>query len=241
MKNPIRPSDVSLIAALVVPISQKIPAHLVTADETYLDMVGKVPNWFFWFSLGFAVAVWIFESIKDGSRVRQFWDWLTKKFEVDRIYFETPIKMPQTDVEARLRIRFRRSGNYRLNLRIYQCTGMGREPLFQLIKLGQRRFEKDEVLVIPLVDMGIPEPGWDHKKQRGWGPNKEGSFIGGSSNVVVLECSGSWLTQRHRFYVSMVNHDRGLHKFKPSVFVLDEKHDIWDTTPDVVSNGGTNG
>lgn len=222
MKNRARLSDASLLAAVFVPTSQKIPAHLVTADENYLDLVNKVPGWFFWFSVGFAVAVWIFESIKEDSRVRQFWGWLTRKFEIEGMHVgrwdEDIGPMPQSDCGVRLHLKFRKTMRpARIRMHVVMCSDTGKEPLSKMFDMTLNEVVRGQIVAFPIVTIGLPQPGWDHERARGWGPQKEDNLIGGCGNIITIECEGRWTTQKHKIYVKSLPSNDG-----PAIFAIGE-------------------
>lgn len=222
MKSPIRRSDVSLFTAIVVPVSQKVPAHLVTADETYLGLVNRVPGWFFWLSVGFGAAVLIFESAKEGSRVRQFWAWLTKKFDVEDLFVgnwsDENGPMPQSDTGVRIHLRFRKTMRpARLRMHVLMCSDTGRKPASRMFDFTLDEVVKGQIVPFPIVTAGMAQPGWDHQRQRGWGRKLEDDLIGGSGNIVTIECEGLWTTQRHKIFVKCVSNDK-----RPSIFAISE-------------------
>ena len=237
MRNLIRKSDAPLLG-LVLPACNFIPAEVVSNSVAYQKMVAMVPSGLSWALAGFSVALWLFYPWAEKPRTTLFWKWLTDKFVIEHLaaghwskWDEQTDPMPQTDIGVRLRIRFIRSGKFKLRLRLFACTGQGRKPFHHVIPLGTITASKGQTLDIPVVDFGLPEPGWDHLRKRGWGPKREHSLIGRSKNVVVFECEGR-LTQSHRFFVEMVNHDRGLGKHKPSLYIQDEDDDIWSVSAD---------
>lgn len=228
----IRKSDAPLLGILL-PICQFVPAEAVSNSQYYQKLVASVPSALSWALAGFSLALWLFYPWDEKPRVVIFWQWLTDKFEVEHLaaghwsqWDDQTEPMPQTDVGVRLRIRFVRAGRFKLRMRLYACTGQGIEPFHHVISLGTISALKGQVLDIPIVDIGLQEPGWDHLRKRGWGPKKDHQIIGRSRNVVVFECEGL-LTQTHRIFVEMVNHDRGLGKHKPSLYIQDEDDDIW--------------
>jgi len=234
----LRRSDATLVAALFMATCRIIPAEKISNSTEYLKVVDWVPDWVVWLLVGLTVGAWLFHPWEEESRLQKLWTTLTRKFVVEHLHaghwskWDTETDpMPETDVGVRLCIRFIRSGRFKLRLRLWSCTGLGRKPFYHVLSLGRIDAVKGQVLDIPLVDMGIPAPGWDHERKRGWGPKKEPALIGKSGNVAVLECEGI-LTQRHRFYIAMVNHDTGLRKHTPSIYVQDEDDNIWDTAPE---------
>jgi hypothetical protein len=227
MNNPIRASDVSLLAATIVPVSQKISAQLVTANETYLDLVSKVPDWFFWLSVGFAIAVWIYESAKDGSRVRQLFNFLTRKFEVEDLVVANWSGMPETDVGVRIKLRFLKTMRpLRLKMHVSMCSDTGRPALKEMFDLSIREATKDQSIWFTIVTAGKASAGWDHELKRGWGRKCERRLIGGAGNVVTIECEGIF-TQRHKIYIRLCDGGGKL----PSIFATHEDIDIYDKGP----------
>lgn len=235
MTKKIRTSDLTLLSA-IIPISQWIPATLITENPTYLKLVGMVPDWFFWGSLGFAVAAWGLDPWRKQSRIRDGWKWATDKFVVERIYVgnwmdESGEMMPRTDTGVRMHVRFLKTVRpARLRLRIFQIVGQGRKPRESIIDLSRDEIVAGEALAIPIVTAGQPSPGWDHTRARGWGPEPKETLIGGSMNVAVLECEGRFVTQRHKVFIRRVT-NLSDHP-APHIFVLDEDHDLFDLAPD---------
>lgn len=234
MKSLIRKSDAPLLSALI-PLSLKIPATVITSEPNYLNAVALVPDWFFWVSLGFAAAAWLLDPWRKESRLREWWTALTNSFDIERVVvgnFDDPgDPMPSTDVALRVFIRFRKSGRYKVRLRVFSCTGRGRKPFQHVIPISEITVVHGERMMVPVVDLGVARQGWDHERKRGWGPTKDQSFIGGSYNVVLLECEGRF-TQKHRLFVALINHDTGAGVFTPSIYVQSEDDEIWDTTGD---------
>jgi len=235
MKMSIRRNDLFRLSA-VIPLARSIPAELVYNSPAYLRLVNSMPEWLLPASLGFVIAVWLVDPWTSDSRLREWWKWATDVFEVEHLHAQSfwpnwdadGGSMPETDIGVRLRIRFRRRTKGNLWLRVFSCTGQGRKPLEKVINLGSVDALKGEVMDIPVVDAGIPEPGWDHTRKRGWGPDKSADFIGGSRNVAILECSHGGITQKHRFFVAMVSHV-GKHG-APRIYIQDEDDDIFDTS-----------
>lgn len=198
----------------------------------------SVPEWVYPFSGGIALATLFYDLIRPGdSRIWQICRRLTDKFRVEHAHAghwstwdAATDPMPETDVGLRLRLRFVRSGKFKLRVRLFSCTGRGAEPFQHLIPLGEIDATNGQIFDLPLVDMGLQEAGWDHTRKRGWGPDREHSLIGKSFNVAIVECEGKWLTQKHRFFVAHINHDTGLHRHKPSIYFQDESDDVWDVS-----------
>jgi hypothetical protein len=226
-------------ASALIPITQFFPATLITNNPTYLHLVAAAPVWLLPASLGFAVAVWLIDPWIKDSRLRQLWKWATDVFEVKHLHAQSSWQnwdsdggvMPETDIGVRLRIKFRRRVKGHLSLRVFSCTGQGRTPFETVIKIGTVDAIAGETIDIPVVDLGIGEPGWDPQRRRGWGPDKSADFIGGSRNVAVLECRHGWLTQTHHIFVAMVSHV-GKHQ-APRIYVQDGDDDVFDISEHV--------
>ena len=237
MKTPIRSADLPLLSALV-PLAHLVPAEMVFNSDKYQALVRAVPDWAFWASCGFVAAAWLLDPWRKQSRIRDFWHWATDTFAVAHFHAQNHWQdwgpnndlMPDSDIGVRLRIRFVRSGKCRLVLRVFSCTGQGREPSEYVVMVRDVDAIKGQKLDIEMVDMGIASLGWDHTRPRGWGPDKAINFIGGSRNVAVLECRRGPFIQRHRFFVAMVNH-HDQHS-APRIYIQDEDEDIFDTGSD---------
>lgn len=235
MKTVIRKNDVWRVVPAFLAGAQQVPAQMVTADPRYLTVVAAMPDWLFPLTLGFAIAVWAIDPWTEDSRIRQFWSWATRKFVVEGVHAghwggwrgET---MPETDIGVRARIRFTKNiRNGRVWLRVFSCTGTGRKPFEHVIPIADGDFIKGQVMNIPVVDIGIPEAGWDHERKRGWGPNPTETLIGGAGSVVFIECQGR-VTQTHKIFITGVAHV-GKHS-EPRLYVQDEKDNIFDTSPE---------
>ncbi|WP_157801264.1 hypothetical protein [Sphingobium sp. LB126] len=199
--------------------------------------VTAVPDWAYPFSIGVALATLWYDLLRgNDSRVWQFWHKVSDKFEVAHLHAghwsgpEWGGVMPATDIGVRLRIRFiRKVRRVDLVLRVYSCTGRGQQPFEYVLKIANSyNAQAGQTLDIPIVDMGIPTAGWDHKRKRGWGPLKTENFIGGSRNVAILECHGRWLTQRRKIYIEMISHVG--QKLSPCLYVQEEGDDVFDTS-----------
>lgn len=239
MKTPIRfrLGDLNYVAVVQNPLVFAVQKWLEKPENAKL--VPAMPDWLLPFSLGIAIAtLWFDVLFRDNSRLRELWKILTDKFEIAHLHSghwndwnEPGDVMPLTDIGVRLRIRFkRRVKRGRLRLRVFSCTGQGRKPFEDLIDLGKIDVAKGKILDIPLVDLGVPSPGWDHERKRGWGPKKQATLIGLSRNVAVIECEGMFLTQRHRIFVTMVSHHRP--DSPPGIYAQDEADDIFDLSED---------
>ena len=239
MGKMIRKNDIWRLSPLV-PLSQRVPADLVTADPRYLNLVATVPEWLFPASVGFAIAIWLLDPWTDDSRLRQFWGGLTRKFVVEGLQAGhwsdwRGGAMPDTDIGVRARIRFTKNlRNGKVWLRVFSCTGRGRKPFEHIIPVTSGDFIQGQVVNIPIVDFGIPSEGWDHTRQRGWGPEPKDTLIGGSGNIVSIECRG-WFTQTHRMFIAPVGHV-GKHS-SPRLYVQDENDDIFDASANCRTGG----
>lgn len=234
MKLAIRNSDIRLASPLW-PLLWLVPSQVISNGQTYQSWVSKMPAWLLPFAIGFAVASYVWDPFQKDSRLRQLWHLLTDSFEVSHLGaghwspWDGQGPMPDTDIGVRVRIRFRRDvSNADLRLRIFSCTGRKRKPFEKVIRLGIVNAAKGETRDIPIVDIGIPEPGWDHIRKRGWGPTKDTSLITGSRNVVVIECKRGWLTQKHHVFIALVSHV-GKHA-APRIYVQDEADAPFDTS-----------
>ena len=195
-----------------------------------------MPSWLLPFSLGLAVATLAFDiAFRRDSRIRQVWGWLFDYFEIKGVdvghfgaYGGNPMT-PQSDVAVRIRVRFLKDRHFKCWLRVHELTGMGREPFERILPIAEQSFVRGEELWVPIVDMGIAQPGWDHTIKRGWGPMRDHTLIGGACNVVVFECKGRFRTQKHKIFIGMVNHDSNP-KNTPSLYVQSEGDDIWDVS-----------
>lgn len=189
--------------------------------------MGLIPDWVLAGIIAFSAAAWWFDPWRE-----RLWGWMTDSFDVIGVdvgkflEYDQQDRTPESDIEVRLRIRFRRSGRFKLSMRVFQCTGMGREPLHLFQSLGSISASKGQELRIPIASVGFPEPGWDNEKERGWGPRKEGSVIRGSRNVVSVQAKG-WMTQSFKVFIEMVDHNKGGQKHRPSLYVQDENDNIW--------------
>jgi hypothetical protein len=235
MLSLLRRSDAAAVAAVLATIAAMVPSEAVTNSPNYQELLAKMPSGIPWFFAGFFASLWLFYPWGERSRAHAVWAKLTRKFDVESFGAGQFLNLggdehtPQTDVIVRLRIRFVKSGHYKMRVRLFACTGRGRKPMHHVSPLDDVDAVRGEILDIPVVDMGIPEPGWDHQRPRGWGPKKSQPFIGKSRNVAMLECTGI-LTQSYRMFIEMVNHDTGVGKFKPSIYVQGEDEDIWDVS-----------
>lgn len=234
MSNRVKLSDLNYVAVIQYPILLAAE-QWVMSRPAFQSLANNVPDWLLPFSFGVAVATLAYDILfRRESRVREAWRLLTDKFKVEHLHAGHWSQwrgepMPETDIAVRLRIRFVRNvPNARLWLRVFSCTGQGREPFQHVIPIGRLNAIKGQILDIPVVDLGIPEPGWDATRSRGWGPGAEPALIPTSRNVVVLECSGRWLTQRHKFYISLVGHTG--HHGSPRIHVQDEEEEIFDVS-----------
>ena len=233
MKTAIRKNDIWRVVPVIFVGVQKVPAQLVTAEPRYLTAVAAMPDWLFPLTLGFAIAVWAIDPWTEDSRLRQFWDWLTRKFIVEGICAQHWLEwrdgiMPESDIGVRARIRFTKDiRNGRVVLRVFSCTGLGRKPFEHVIPIKSGDFIKGQILDIPIVDIGIPEAGWDHQRKRGWGPDPKDTLISDAGNVVVIECQGL-VTQAHKIFISTVSHV-GKHS-DPRIYIQDERDDIFNTS-----------
>lgn len=236
MKPPIRLrlGDLNYVAIAQAPLTFALKTWMEKPENAAL--VPAVPDWLLPFSVGVSIATLCFDILyRDHSRLRELWGLLTRKYQVEKVSVGQfgewcGQQMPDTDVGVRLTIRFKRSGKFRLFLRVFSCTGRGKRPFEHLISLGDVDAVTGQPMNIPIVDMALSEPGWDHTRKRGWGPKKEQNLVGGSHNVAVFECRGRFFTQKHRVYIAMVNHDTGQQKFKPCLYVQEEADEIWDVS-----------
>lgn len=231
MKKRLRKSEAPLLSGLI-PIAGKIPAEVISSDPRYLQFVATVPDWLFWSSLGFFIAALLLNPFQEDSRLREWWQRATKVFEVKKVHVgrwtdDFVDMMPDTDCGVRVHLKFKKTLRpARLRLRIIEMSG-SRRPVERIIDLSRPEIIAGETLHIPVVTAGSPSPGWDHTRPRGWGPNAEGSLIGGSPNLVVIECERGFVTQRHRLYVQSTQQvSNG--KPSPCIFVLDESHSPFD-------------
>jgi hypothetical protein len=227
--------DLNYLAILQYPILWGLKAWAAKPENK--TWVPAVPDWLLPFSLGVFLATIIFDvAFRKESRIRQVWHHFFDAFEIDGVdvgrFMENGDKpaTPDSDVAVRLRVRFRKAGKYRCLLRIFECTGMERKPTEKVIRLCEKDALPGESYWIPIVDMASPTPGWNSETPRGWGPDKEGTIIGGSNNVVVFEAHGRWLSQRQKIFVGMVNYDRRQGQFPPCLHVQIEGDDLWNVT-----------
>lgn len=233
MDKKIRPYDLLLGGSAFVPVVLKLPATVISTDPWYLDMVSKVPDWLFWLSLGFAISLWLFDPWRKQSRLREIWHFMTDFFEVESAVICNGIATDDnpmahdTDLVAQVKIRFRKNGQFKLRLRVFEITGVERTPRERVIRLWEVDAVAGETQIIPIVQLGRPQEGWDPDKARGWGPTNEAEIVRGAGNVVALECEGKWHTQKRKFYVAVVM--AGPSNDRPaSLQILDEDQDIWD-------------
>jgi hypothetical protein len=236
MKNSIHRNDL-FRASIFIPLLRSIPAELITTNQAYAKILSSLPEWLTPASIGFALAVWIVDPWTKDSRIKQLWKLLSDTFSVEQLHAQSMWSdwdgigknMPETDLGVRLRIRFIRTCTCNLNLRIYSGTGRSLNARVDIVKLGQKKVVSGDVMDIPLVYIGIPEPGWDHLRKRGWGPEKSVSFIFGGGNVAILECRRLFFVQKHRFFIEAISHI-GKHS-SPRLYVQDEDVDVFDTWP----------
>lgn len=230
-----RPTDVNYLFILQSPMLWFCGKWLDAHPE--YQWITAVPDWAYPLSMGIAVATLWYDLLRGSdSRIWQVWHQMTDKFEVAHLHAghwsgpEWGGVMPMTDIGVRLQVKFvRKVRRIDLVLRVYSCTGQGREPFEHVIKIANNyNAQAGQKLNIPVVDMGIPEPGWDHTRKRGWGPLKTENLIGGSRNVVIVECHGRWLTQRRKIYIQMVSHVG--QKLSPCLYVQEEEDDVFDTS-----------
>ena len=230
-----RLGDLNYVAIVQSPLLFALQKWLEKPENAKL--VPAVPDWILPASFGVALAtLWFDVLFRDNSRLREIWDAMTVKFVVEGLHagrfdnWNGPSDiMPMSDMGVRLRIRFTKNVRQaRLRLRVYSCTGRGRKPLEYVFSLGRKDCVKGEILNIPIVDMGTPEPGWDHTRKRGWGPKKTESLIGKSSNVAIFECQGAWLTQRFKMFIKIVTSVQP--NVKPLLYVQGEGEDVFDAS-----------
>ncbi len=235
MRFRIRNSDVRLSSGIWPILIKGVP--LLAPSSAISKWFGaNIPDWLFPTLIEFAIASVFWDPFASDSRIRQIWRFLTDVFEVEHLVVQSNWSnwdrdggmMPETDIGARLRIRFVKRTEGQLILRIFQCTGQGRKPIEHVAKLGKIVAEKGEIQTIPIVDHGISVPGWDPNRVRGWGPDKLTPLVGGSRNIAILELRRGLFIQKHKFFVMMISHN-GKH-CKPSIYVQDENEDVFDTS-----------
>lgn len=227
MAKKIRRSDVALGSA-IVPLSQKIPATIVTENPTYLDLVSQIPDWFFWGSVGFALAAWIFDPWRNDSRLTQFWRWINDDFKVERINVGQRMVEEGQDMVYGVHVCIRLIRNMKsgkLVLRVFSCVGrnLGEEVLtlrdFSDVVKGQKSW---------IVLASYPLPTTKQVASAGrWGDvEDEVSLIRGSENVAVLEMPGRFLRQQHKFFVGHRSPEGS--SYDPVIYAHGQDEDIFD-------------
>lgn len=174
------------------------------------------------------MGYWLFKAGSRSSRFDMLLDRLFKKFEVEFLKVgKFDIGAGETDVQLKIEVRFVKSGDFRLRLRVFEVIGRGRMPRETVHDLGCHTVVEGQKLRFDVVDFAFGVPGWDHERKRGWSATRERSLIGRSKNVAVFECQGRF-TQRYRMFIEHLNHDVGSNVHKPSLYVQGEDEDIWD-------------
>tara|TARA_R110002033_G_scaffold4267_3_gene21340 strand:- start:687 stop:1400 length:714 start_codon:yes stop_codon:yes gene_type:complete len=227
MAKKIRKSDVALGSA-IVPLIQKIPATIISENPAYLELVSKVPEWFFWISVGFALAAWIFDPWRNNSRLMQFWHWLNDDFEVERIIVGQRMIEQGHDLVYGVHVCIRLLRNMKrgkLVLRVFSCVGrnLGEEVLTLRDLSGGVKGQKSW---ITLASYPLPKARQAASAGR-WGDVEEKvAFIRESENVAILETPGRFSRQQYKIFVGHRSPEGS--NYDPVIYAHGQDDDIFD-------------
>ena len=101
---------------------------------------------------------------------------------------------------------------------------MAYDPHEFVIDLGSVDEPKGGTKGFEIARMAIQHPGWDHTQSQGWfGGN---GLVAASQNIVTIELTGAWPTQRHKFMAASLQYYGG--ETRPGLFVLNKEEDVFD-------------
>ncbi|HEX4737451.1 MAG TPA: hypothetical protein VH331_07810 [Allosphingosinicella sp.] len=234
----LRPRDLNYLTIVQYPVLLLCKHWFAvwSKDPRNAAWIPAVPDWALPFSFGVALATLIYDvAFREHSRIREVWHYLTDTFTVDFVHAGSWTGLPDTDIGVRGRIRFRRRlKGAKLMLRVYSIVGHGRKPFHHLIKVETLDVEPGEERTLQIVTLGIPRPGWDHMRPRGWGPQSADmpSFIGASKNVAIIEVRRGLLVQRLKLFIELISHPRPgpQQEGGPCLYVQDQHDDVFDVS-----------
>lgn len=223
MQLTIRGSDIRLASPLW-PMLWSVPSQVISNGHLYQNFVASMPDWLFPFSIGVAVASYVWDPFQSNSRLRQLWHWLFDRFEIKHLVVKEPLSAHGDLLSVELLLRFRKATKGTLLLRVFGCTGMGKEPREFVVNLGDVDEPRGGTKCFEIARLAIQHQDWDHTQIQGWIGGE--SLIGGSQNIAVVELTGTWPPQSHKFMIARLQyHGR---QTRPGLFVLDAEEDVFD-------------
>ncbi len=226
MKLAIRGSDIRLTTPMW-PLLWYMPSQIISNGHFYQELVAKVPDWLFPFTVGIAFASYALDPFQRDSRLRQIWHWCFDRFEIVNLVVQEPLTAMRDVVSIRLNLRFRRATKGHLWLRVFHCTGTAYKPHESVIGLGAVDLPRGGLYTLEIARLAIPHPGWDQAQPQGWViDHNGGALVPGSQNIAQIELKGVLIGQTARFLVVHSGHGGG--EIRPNLFVLKEEEDIFD-------------
>lgn len=208
-----------------------LPSAAITDSAQYQSLLTAAPG-APWFSAGFFLALWLFTHPESKAPPwSRAMDALFKKYDVDLAGVGNyRASVNKSEVQVRVILRFRRSGNFKIRMRIFEGLGRGRPADETVLDLGSIDAIKGQTYDLDVLAVAFPYAGWDHTRPYGWGPNAEKRFIPYPYNVAVIECESRLHTQKFAMAILHINHERGQQVFKPSIAVIREDDEIFDVS-----------